>query len=78
MSVAVEGERLLPFAEAVGARGITARRSAGRGAFPGLVHSWDGWLPLDFAGRRSAGRFTTIDFDNPHEALRTTLDWIGD
>lgn len=77
MSLAVDAERLLLFAGAVGARGVTALRSAGRGAFPGLAHSWDGWLPLDFAYRRPDGYFTTIDFDDLDRELKRALDWIN-
>ena len=61
----LDEERLEPFAEAVGARGVTALRSLGRGAFPQLAYSWDGLLPLDVCHLRPPGHFTTIEPDPP-------------
>ena len=61
MSVLLDEERLEPFSEAVGARGVTAIRTLGRGAFPQLAYSWDGLLPLDVCHLRPPGYFTTIE-----------------
>ena len=78
LSVAVgrPGEGLtdgfLHFAEACGACGVTAIRTIGRGAFPQLAYSWDGFLPLDLVRERPAGYFTTIEFDNPYEQILET------
>jgi hypothetical protein len=78
LSVAVgrSGEGLtdgfLHFAEACGACGVTAIRTIGRGAFPQLAYSWDGFLPLDLVRERPAGYFTTIEFDNPYEQILET------
>lgn len=66
-------ERFLHFAEACGRRGVTAIRTVGRGAFPQLSHSWDGFIPLDLVRRRPAGRFTTIEFDAPYEQMLATF-----
>ena len=63
---------LEPFAEAVGARGVTALRSLGRAAFPQLAYSWDGLLPLDVGHLRPAGYFTTIEFDDLEAELAET------
>lgn len=49
--------------------GITAIRSLGRGAFPQLSYSWDGFIPLDLVAERPAGYFSTIEFDNPYQEL---------
>ncbi len=57
--------RHMRFASACAARGVTAIRSVGRGAFPQLSHSWDGWVPLDLVRERTRGYFTTIEFDRP-------------
>jgi len=70
LSVAVAAESLPALAEAAGARGVTAVRSLGRAAFPGLAYFWDGLLPADCAWLRPPGHFTTIDFDDPAEDLR--------
>ena len=64
--------RLLDFATACGARGVTAIRVVGRGAFPQLAYSWDGLLPLDLLRRRPPGHFTTIEFDAPFDAMMET------
>ena len=66
--------RLLRFAEACGACGVTAIRSLGRGAFPQLAYSWDGLVPLDLVRSRPAGHFTTIEFDAPYEQMLDTYD----
>ena len=78
LSVAVgkPGEALTPrfldFAAACGARGVTAIRVVGRGAFPQLAYSWDGYLPLDLMRRRPPGHFTTIEFEAPFDAMMET------
>jgi hypothetical protein len=64
--------RFLGFATECGARGVTAIRVVGRGAFPQLAYSWDGLLPLDLARTRPPGHFTTIEFDRPFDALMET------
>jgi len=64
--------RFLDFAAACGERGITAIRVVGRGAFPQLAYSWDGFLPLDLVSARPPGHFTTIEFDDPYTALMRT------
>jgi hypothetical protein len=51
---------------------VTATRVVRRGAFPQLAYSWDGLLPLDLVRRRPAGRFTTIEFEQPFEANMDT------
>jgi hypothetical protein len=63
VSVAMGNERVLEFAEAAGACGVTAVRSLGRAAFPQLAYSWDGFLPLDVCHLRPPGHFTTVEFD---------------
>jgi hypothetical protein len=64
--------RFSEFATACGARGVTAIRVVGRGAFPQLAYSWDGLLPLDLLRHRPAGHFTTIEFDKPFDAMMET------
>ena len=63
VSVAMDNERVLEFAEAAGACGVTAVRSLGRAAFPQLAYSWDGFLPVDVGCLRSPGHFTTVELD---------------
>jgi hypothetical protein len=63
VSVAIDNERVLKFAQAAGACGVTALRSLGRAAFPQLAYSWDGFLPLDVGYLRPPGHFTTVEFD---------------
>jgi hypothetical protein len=65
-------DSFLRFADACGVRGVTAIRTIGRGAFPQLAYSWDGYLPLDLVRLRPAGHFTTIEFDNPYEQILET------
>jgi hypothetical protein len=65
--------RFLRFAEACGARGVTALRTVGRGAFPQLAYSWDGLIPLDMVRRRPEGHFTTIEFDAPFQQIIDTF-----
>ncbi len=62
----------LRFAEACAACGVTALRTVGRGAFPQLAYSWDGFLPLDLVRQRPAGRFTTIESDDLYEQMLET------
>ncbi len=66
LSVALDSraERFLPFAESVGRCGVTALRTVGRAAFPGLTHSWDGLLPCDLITTRASGHYTTYEFDD--------------
>ncbi|OGO28566.1 MAG: hypothetical protein A2Z16_07505 [Chloroflexi bacterium RBG_16_54_18] len=59
--------QFLRFAEACGKRGVTAIRTVGRGAFPQLAYSWDGFLPLDMISSRMDGYFTTMEFDYPYD-----------
>lgn len=61
MSLLLEEERVESFARAAGARGVTALRGLGRGAFPQLAYSWDGLLPADVCHLRAPGHFTTIE-----------------
>ena len=72
-------EAFLHFAEACGARGITAIRTVGRGAFPQLAYSWDGLIPLDLVRTRPPGYFATIEFDRPYDEMldtyRQMLQW---
>jgi hypothetical protein len=69
VSVAMDEARVPEFAEAVGARGVTAVRSLGRAAFPRLAYSWDGLLPLDVGHLRPEGHFTTVEFDDLQQEL---------
>jgi len=66
-------DRFYRFAEACGARGVTAIRTVGRGAFPQLAYSWDGYLPLDLVSQRPKGHFTTIEFDAPYDQMIETF-----
>jgi hypothetical protein len=63
---------MLQFAEACGARGVTAIRTVGRGAFPQLAYSWDGLIPLDLVRQRPPGWFTTIEFEAPYDEMLAT------
>jgi hypothetical protein len=74
LSVALDSRApaFLPFAEAVGRCGITALRTVGRAAFPGLAHSWDGLLPCDLVTTRPAGHYTTIEFDDALTQIEET------
>lgn len=67
----------LEFVAACGACGVTAIRSLGRGAFPHLAYSWDGWLPVDLLAKRREGHFTTIEFTHLEEQLSSTYRLIG-
>jgi hypothetical protein len=64
--------RFLEFAEACGRRGVTAIRSLGRGAFPQLAYSWDGFIPFDLVASRPEGHFTSIEFDKPLDEILAT------
>jgi len=71
MSVAIDGREhqswsseFSLFVDAIGKRGVTGIRTIGRGPFPQLAYSWDGFLPLDLSLERPPGRFTTVEFDN--------------
>jgi hypothetical protein len=66
------GARLLHYAEALGAVGITSIRTVGRGAFPQLAYSWDGLLPLDLTADRPKGYFTALEFDETWAQIRQT------
>jgi hypothetical protein len=68
--------RLLSYAGALGAAGVTSIRTVGRGAFPELAYSWDGLLPLDLGVRRQRGRFTAIEFSNPWPQIYETYGLI--
>lgn len=74
LSVALDSRapEFLAFAEAVGRCGITALRTVGRAAFPGLAYSWDGLLPCDLISRRPAGHYTTIEFDDALAQIEET------
>ncbi len=76
VSVAMDEARVLEFAEAAGACGVTAIRSLGRAAFPQLAYSWDGLLPLDVGHLRPAGHFSTVEFDDlTGELVETAARW---
>jgi hypothetical protein len=77
LSVAMDGARVLTFAQAAGACGVTAVRSLGRAAFPQLAYSWDGLLPLDVGHVRPAGHFTTVEFDHLEDELAVMADRWG-
>ncbi len=64
--------RLLHYAEALGRVGICSIRTLGRGAFPQLAYSWDGYLPLDLTVERRRGRFTALEFDQPWAQMAET------
>ncbi len=76
VSVAMDEARVLEFADAAGACGVTAIRSLGRAAFPQLAYSWDGLLPLDVSHLRPAGHFSTVEFDDlTGELVETAARW---
>jgi hypothetical protein len=66
-------ERFLQFAGACGKCGVTAIRTVGRGAFPQLSYSWDGFIPLDLVCQRTAGHFTTLEFNRPYDQILETF-----
>jgi hypothetical protein len=67
--------RLLRFAEALGAAGVTGIRTVGRGAFPQLAYSWDGWIPLDLTVERQRGYFSALEFSQPWTQIYETY-WL--
>jgi hypothetical protein len=80
MSVAIDGPerdswspRFSKFAEAIGKRGVTGIRTIGRGPFPQLAYSWDGYIPLDLSLERNSGYFTTVQFDNNYRQIVDTF-----
>lgn len=64
--------RLLRLAEELGEIGMTGIRTVGRGAFPQLAYSWDGFIPLDLTVARPRGHFTALEFDQPWEQIFET------
>jgi hypothetical protein len=68
--------RLLHYAEALGKAGVTGIRTVGRGAFPQLAYSWDGWIPLDLTVRRPRGYFAALEFDEPWTQIYETYRLI--
>jgi hypothetical protein len=79
MMVAIDGvdhsiwsERFSNFADAIGKQGVTAVRTVGRGPFPQLAYSWDGYLPLDLSVKRPPGYFTTVEFENTYAQIVET------
>jgi hypothetical protein len=68
--------RLLHYAQALGAAGVTGIRTVGRGAFPQLALSWDGLIPLDLTASRPRGHFTAIEFDEQWAQIRHTYTSI--
>ena len=79
MSVAIDGSEastwspeFTQFVEAIGKRGITGVRTLGRGPFPQLAYSWDGYLPIDVSIERPPGYFTTIEFENTFQQIINT------
>ena len=77
LSVAVCADRAVELADAAGACGVTALRSLGRAAFPQMVYSWDGLLPLDLGNHRPPGHFTTLATDDPLADLALTASRMG-
>ena len=80
VAIGLPGEGLsshfLRFAVDCGACGVTAIRTVGRGAFPQLAYSWDGFIPLDLVRIRPPGHFTTIEFDQPYEQMLETYQHL--
>ena len=81
LSIAIDGPkdetwspRFDRFVESVGLRGVTGIRTIGRGPFPQLAYSWDGYLPVDTAIRRPAGWFTTVEFENTAQQISETYE----
>jgi hypothetical protein len=79
MSVAIDGpkqttwsSRFSRFADLLGKRGVTAIRTIGRGPFPQMAYSWDGYLPVDLSANRSSGYFTTVEFENNYQQILDT------
>jgi hypothetical protein len=61
------------FVDENGKRGVTGMRTIGRGAFPQLAYSWDGYLPLDLSVDRAAGYFTTVEFEDTFGQILDTF-----
>jgi hypothetical protein len=83
MSVAIDGPenqtwspRFNRFVESVGQRGVTGIRTIGRGPFPQLAYSWDGYLPIDTAIQRPSGWFTTVEFENTAQQIIETYGFF--
>jgi len=81
MMVAIDGAdsqawspRFASYVDAVGERGVTGVRTVGRGAFPQLGYSWDGYLPLDLSAKRPPGHFTTVEFENTYQQIMDTYE----
>jgi hypothetical protein len=79
MSVAIDGpanpswsSNFTRFVDANGKLGVTGIRTIGRGAFPQLAYSWDGYLPLDLSVERTPGHFTTVEFENTFQQILDT------
>jgi hypothetical protein len=68
--------RLLRYAEALGAVGVTGIRTVGRGAFPQPAYSWDGLIPLDLFVERQRGHFTALEFDEPWAQIYETYHLV--
>jgi hypothetical protein len=68
--------RLLRYAEELGAAGVTAIRTVGRGAFPQLAYSWDGLIPLDLTVKRPRGHYTGLEFGEPWAEIRETYGLV--
>ena len=80
IAIGLPGEGLssqfMRFATDCGACGVTAIRTVGRGAFPQLAYSWDGFIPLDLVRIRPPGHFTTFEFDHPYEQILETYQQL--
>jgi hypothetical protein len=79
MSTAIDGpllenwsNKFTEFANRLGKCGVTAIRTIGRGAFPFLAYSWDGYLPQDLSAKRQPGHFTTVEFDSNYKHIMDT------
>ena len=76
MSVAIDGPQysswssnFTRFVDEIGAQGVTGIRAIGRGAFPQLAYSWDGYLPLDLSLERLPGYFSSVEFENTYQEI---------
>jgi hypothetical protein len=70
--------RLMRYAKALGAAGVTSIRTVGRGAFPQLAYSWDGLIPLDLVAEREEGHFTALEFGEPWAQIHETYKLISE
>jgi len=82
MSVAIDGpsettwsSRFSAFVASLGRIGVTGIRTIGRGPFPQLAYSWDGYLPQDFCMTRPNGYFTTVEFENTYQQILDTYEY---